>query len=187
MYPGETSAAIVRLLILVGGLAIGGGVYTYGTFHALFPTRAQIAAVASCGDLKRGGTLPLDAVDTIRVDEDAFYCLDSSGEWRVTRTSNLPFIFGLAIAFGSAVVAMWHTTYAKWLASSLLGHLVLGATMFGIPFTLLGLQLNFIEGTLTRSWALQGVLIGETAGLVSGAVFWFVITPGLNRKGQRRR
>jgi uncharacterized membrane protein len=74
----------------------------------------------------------------------------------------------------------------KWAASSLKGHLTLWPIMFGIPLTLLGLHLNFIEGTLTFDWAAHVIGYCAIISLVAAIPFWYVFTQPLLRRRKRK-
>jgi len=75
----------------------------------------------------------------------------------------------------------------KWASSSLLGHVVLCGTAWAGPMALLGMGLNYYDGTLTVGWALQITLGCILGGMVLGVVLWFTLTVPLAKSRERRR
>jgi hypothetical protein len=172
----------IRVLVFVVGLLVGVGVYSYGTFHSLVPTKAEIQAVANCGETggQEGGKSRENAA--IRTDDGSSSCLDSSGTWRVVPSNDAPFFLGLSIAFVSALFSLHRTRWGKWASSSRLGHLTFGFLLFGIPMSLLGLHLNLVEGTLTLNWGIHVVVYAVVIGTLTGLVVWYIVTAPLIRK-----
>jgi hypothetical protein len=174
-----------RLSVLLAGLLLGWLVYAYGMFHTLLPTGSEISDVANCGDssaarrLAQLGPLPVP-------DPDAKLCQVSSGEWKPTPYGDGPFFAGMLIIFGSALAALYRTRLGYWAASSLKGNLMAGLTLFGLTMTLLGIHLNFTEGTLTGNWALHCALYGELSGAFFGLLMWYtVIRPLVQRRAKK--
>jgi hypothetical protein len=160
---------------------LGWLVYAYGMFHTILPTWSEISDVANCGDtpaarrLAEFGHLPAP-------DPDAKLCKVSSDEWKPTPYGDGPFFAGMFIIYGSTLAALYRTRLSYWAARSLKGNLMIGLILFGLTMTLLGIHLNFTEGTLTGSWALYCVFYGELAGAVSGLLLWYTFTRPLLQK-----
>jgi hypothetical protein len=171
---------LIRLLILVVGILVALGVYSYGMFHTLLPEWSNIDDVANCG-VSHGA--PYQAVDTTTFGAgDSPLCKVGPGQWTKTPYGDAPLFFALALAFGSAMVALHRSQFLRWATSSAHGTVALFVLIFGIPMTLLGLHLNFVEGTLTLDWALHvsayALLIGAGAGLFA----WYTLVRRLRTK-----
>lgn len=137
------SASLRRVLLLIAGILFAGTFYSYSMFHSIIPTTVAISKVAMC---RENG--PPD-------DPDPILCLDASGNWKPVPYKAWPMYAAIAILVASAAPLLVQSGYMKWASSSLKGHLTLWPFAFGIPMALLGLHLNFIEGTLTANWAAQ--------------------------------
>jgi hypothetical protein len=121
-------------------------------------------------------------------DPDPFLCLDASGAWKPVPFNTLPICAAIAILFVSAAPLLARSGYWKWAMASLKGHLTLWPLMFGIPEILLGLHLNFIEGTLTANWAAHVVIYGAIISTVTAVPFWFFFTkPFIVRRRKRQQ
>jgi hypothetical protein len=170
-----------RLSVILAGLLLGWLVYAYGMFHTILPAWSDISDVANCGDSPAARRLA--EIDRPAVpDPDANLCNVSSGEWKPTPYGDAPFFAGMFIICGSTVVALYRTRFGYWAARSLKGNLVIGLALFGLPMTLLGIHLNFTEGTLTGDWALHCVFYGELVGAVVGLLMWYTVTRSLLQK-----
>jgi hypothetical protein len=162
--------------MLIIGMPFAGAVYSYSMFHSIVPTRAAIDNVGSCHEN--------GAPD----DPDPFLCLDASGAWKPVPFNTLPICAAIAILFVSAAPLLARSGYWKWAMASLKGHLTLWPLMFGIPEILLGLHLNFIEGTLTANWAAHVVIYGAIISTVTAVPFWFFFTkPFIVRRRKRQQ
>jgi hypothetical protein len=73
--------------------------------------------------------------------------------------------------------------FFKWGASSLVGNIVLSALFFSLPLTVIGLILNYVEGSLTWEWGGYVVFYCVLGGVAGGVILWFAITsPLITRK-----
>ena len=62
---------------------------------------------------------------------------------------------------------------------SLPGHLTLWQIFWGVPMAVVFLRMNYVEGTLSLTWALWCILCASAGALVVGALFWFTFFRGL--------
>jgi len=166
-------SATLRVLVVVIGTLAGWCVYSYGMFHRLIPAASEFAEVLNCGVLP-GASYHVEAIPASG-QSDLLLCEIAPGRWIRTPYGNGPFFLALAIAFGSALVALHRSTFLKWATTSAGGAAMLFLLIFGIPMTLLGLQLNLVEGTLTTDWALHVVLYCMPLGAVGGLVMWYML------------
>jgi hypothetical protein len=169
----------IRVLVLVLGILVGLGVYSYGMFHTLLPSWSNLANVGNCG-VSPGA--PYQLVDTRLGHNDSPLCQVAPGQWTKTPYRNGPFFLALAIAFGSTMVALHRSALLKLATSSAPGTVSLFLLIFGIPMVLLGLHLNFIEGTLTADWAAHVVVYGLVGGAVMGFIMWYILVRPLRAK-----
>jgi hypothetical protein len=90
--------------------------------------------------------------------------------------------FALAIAFGCTMIALHRSSFLKRMTRSVTGTVLLFLLLFGIPILLLGLHLNYVEGTLTVDWALHVAFytLLITAGF--GLFAWYTFVRGLRRE-----
>jgi hypothetical protein len=75
------------------------------------------------------------------------------------------------------------TAFLKWASTSLVGHVLL----YGLAFTLflspILIYLNYVEQTLTLSWAIFVVVVCAVLGAVGGLLIWSTITlPYIRRR-----
>ncbi len=77
--------------------------------------------------------------------------------------------------------------FVQWTCSSLVGHLVLFGLTFTVPICLLGMLLNYSEGTLTWDWAPFIALYSALGGVASAVIIWFTITSPLRQKYRGRQ
>jgi hypothetical protein len=164
---------MLRVLVVVIGILVGWCIYSYGMFHRLIPAASDFADAVNCGVLP-GAPYHVEAIPASG-QSDLLLCQVAPGRWTRTPYGNGPFFLALAIAFGSAMVALHRSTFLKWATTSAGGAATLFLLIFGIPMTLLGLQLNLVEGTLTADWALHVVLYCMPLGAVVGLVMWYTL------------
>jgi hypothetical protein len=166
-------SGITRLLIVVLGMLLGLGFYSFGMFHTLLPAWSNIADVADCGVLKDAA---YEAVDTtVSGATDLPLCQVEPGRWKITPYRDAPVFFALAIVFLSSMIAIHSSPFLKWAVSSARGTIVLSLFVFGIPMMLLGLHLNFVEGTLTLDWAMHIVLYTLLISAGFGLLAWYAM------------
>jgi hypothetical protein len=171
---------IIRLLVVALGILFGLGIYSYGMFHTLLPAWSNFVNVANCGVIK-GATYA--AVDTtVSGATDLPLCQVEPGRWTITPYGDAPMFFALAMAFLSTMIALHRSTFLRWAISSARGTILLFSIVFGIPMTLLGLHLNFVEGTLTLDWAIHVVLYTLLISAASGLVAWYTMIRRLRNK-----
>jgi hypothetical protein len=77
-------------------------------------------------------------------------------------------------------------TFAKWASTSLIGHVVLFELTFSIPMSFLMIYLNYVEGTLTASWALWLFFVSALLGSVGAGAIWYTITLPLIKRQKRK-
>jgi hypothetical protein len=171
---------MMRALVVVAGIVVGLGVYSYGMFHTFLPTWSNIADVANCGvspgvayqvvdtKLPNSGNLPL--------------CQLASGDWTKTPYGDGPLFLSLAIAFGCTIMAIHRSAFLKMTTRSVKGTVLLFLLLFGIPMLLLGLHLNYVEGTLTLDWALHVAAYTFLLTSVFGLFAWYTLVRGLQYK-----
>lgn len=171
---------MIRVLLVVIGILVALGVYSYDMFHTLLPTRSNFVDVANCG-VPPGAAY--QAVD-IRLpgSRDLPLCQMASGEWTKTPYGDRPLYLALAIAFGCTMVALHRSSFMKRMTRSAARTVFLFLLLFGIPMLLLGLHLNYVEGTLTVNWGLHVAFytLLITAGF--GLFAWYAFVRGLRRQ-----
>lgn len=169
----------IRVLVALIGILVGWSVYAYGMFHTLQPTRAHFANVANCGvspDIGRN-TRPITLGD-----EGGTLCQVTPGKWTKSPYNNGPFSLGLAIAFLTVLFAL--APFLRWATGSIWRFGVLGLLLWGIPMTLLGRQMNFVEGTLTPHWALRVVIYSELITAIGSVIAYPVLRRSLLRRSR---
>lgn len=113
-------------------------------------------------------------------------CYIAPGEWIKRPYGNTPFFFAIAIAFGSVLVVLTRSVFFAWATRSPGRFVVLSVLLWVTPMTLLGLQENFVEGTLTPDWAVHVVIYPELIAAMGGVFVWFmVLRPLLFRRSGR--
>jgi len=170
----------IRMLVVALGLLVGLGIYSYGMFHTLLPTWSNIADVANCG-VSPGAAY--QTVDTrVPGSSDLPLCQVAPGQWTKTPYGNGPFFLALAIAFGFTMVALHRSSFLKAAISSAARTVTLFLLIFGIPMLLLGLQLNFVEGTLTPDWAFHVAVYTLLIGAATGLLMWYILVRPLRAR-----
>src|SRR5665213_2669092 len=76
--------------------------------------------------------------------------------------------------------------YVIWLASSLIGTIVLFQFGFAVPMFIIFSYLNYTEGTLTPAWALYSALICCLAGASVGVFVWNTIFSSVSKRQKRK-
>jgi hypothetical protein len=160
---------------LITGIFIAGAVYSYSMFHSIIPTRVAISNVAMC----RENAAPNDP--------DPFLCLDASGTWKPVPYNAVPIFAVIAILMVSVAPLLARSGFKKWAVSSLKGHLTLWPLALGIPMTLLGLHLNFIEGTLTADWAAHVVMYSAIISTIAAVPIWYFVTKPVMARRKKKR
>jgi hypothetical protein len=171
--------SIIRALVITLGILVGLGIYSYGMFHTLLPTWPNIEDVANCG-VPPGATPQADHASTLGGTDPL--CQVAPGQWTKTPYGNAPLFVALAIAFGTTLMALHRSPFLKWASSSALGASTLFLLIFGVPMTLLGLHLNYVEGTLTADWALHVTAYALLIGAAGGLLMWYTLIRGLRAK-----
>lgn len=167
----------IRVLILLLGLCIGSVVYSYGMFHKFVPTWSDIATVANCGIVPSADT---ESSKRARAEDgSSFFCQVTPGKWIKTPYGSSPLFLALGVAFISALVALHRTSFLKWATGTATGVVTLFLLLFGIPMMLLGLQLNFIEGTLTPDGVLHIGIYAALGGSIMGLLAWHIVVKNL--------
>jgi hypothetical protein len=175
MIKVDRIAALWPTILFITGILIAGAVYSYGMFHSIIPTRLAISNVAMC----RENAAPDDA--------DPFLCLEASGSWKPIAHNGLPVYAAIAILMVSAAPLLTRSGFKKWAVSSLKGQLTFWPPVFGIPMILLGLHLNFIEGTLSTDWAAHVVLYGAIISTVLAVPIWYFVTRPLMARRKKKK
>jgi membrane associated rhomboid family serine protease len=109
-------------------------------------------------------------------------CQVAPGQWTKTPYGNGPFFLALAIAFGSTMVALHRSSFLKVAISSPARTVTLFLLIFGIPMLLLGLHLNFVEGTLTLDWAFHVAVYTLLIGAATGLLMWYFLVRPLRAR-----
>jgi hypothetical protein len=165
---------LLPTLLLIGGILLGGAAYSYNMFHSLIPTRVALENVSSC----RENAAPDDADPTV--------CLTSSGDWKPVPYDSTPAWISIGILFVLALPFLVQSGYLKWSLSSLKRQLTLWPLVLGVPENLLGLHMNFIEGTLTAEGALHKTILGMIVSIVAAIPFWYLIAkPAISNRIRR--
>lgn len=154
----------IRVLVATIGVLGGWSLYSYGTFHTVFPRSRDFANVANCGTYPHTDTNSAPAITLGQ--EDATLCQVAPGKWTESPYGNDPFFIGIGVAFITAMLAL--TPFLRWAIGSAWRFGVVSGVLWGIPMVLLGLQLNLVEGTLTLDWALHIVLYAEGIAVIGG-------------------
>jgi hypothetical protein len=171
---------MIRILVVVLGIVVGLGAYSYGMFHTLLPTWANITDVANCG--VSPGTA-YQAVDVRAPGSNNLpLCEVAPGRWTKTPYGNGPLFIALAIAFGSAMVALHRSSFLKWAIGSASGTVAFFLLIFGIPMMLFGLHVNFVEGTLTVDWAFHVAVYTLLVGAATGLLMWYILVRPLRAR-----
>jgi hypothetical protein len=70
-----------------------------------------------------------------------------------------------------------------WAATSLTGHVVFFELIFAIPMAIIFTYLNYIQGTLTVSWAIWIVGLSAAVSIIISILIWTTITmPRIKRR-----
>lgn len=157
-----------RVMVAIIGVVVGWSLYSYGTFHTLLPTSRDFANVANCGTYPHTDTNSAPPITLGQ--EDATLCQVAPGKWRKSPYGNDPFFLGIGIAFVTTMLAL--TPFLRWAIGSAWRFGVLSGVLWGIPMVLLGLQLNFVEGTLSLGWALHVVFYAEGIAVIGGLLVY---------------
>ena len=157
------TSLLLPALLLIGGILLAGAAYSYNMFHLLIPTGVALENVSSCSE------------NAAPDDDNPTMCLTSSGDWKPVPYNSTPAWILIAILFVSAVPLLARSGYLKWALSSLKGQLTLWPLVLGVPENLLGLHMNFIEGTLTAEGALHKAILGMLVSIVAAIPFWYLI------------
>jgi hypothetical protein len=76
----------------------------------------------------------------------------------------------------------------KWARTSLIGTIVVFELFLSIPMTILGLFLNYSEGTLTFAWAIWVLYVCAVGGAVLAVVIRYaVVLPHVKRRENRTK
>lgn len=75
----------------------------------------------------------------------------------------------------------------KEASKSLLGHVVLFQATVGGSVFILGLGLNYFQGTLTLPFALWIAFVSSLTGLLAAIFVWYAITEPMLRRIRRRQ
>jgi hypothetical protein len=173
-----------RGLVVVIGILVGLGVYSYGMFHTFLPSWSNIADVANCG-VPPGAAY--QAVDTKLPGAGGLpLCQVAPGEWVKTPYGDGPLFLALVIAFGCTMAAIHRSTFLKVATRSAKGTVFLFLLIFGIPMLLLGFHLNYVEGTLTLDWAIHVAMYSLLGAAAFGTFAWYTFVRGLRREVSAR-
>jgi uncharacterized integral membrane protein len=77
--------------------------------------------------------------------------------------------------------------FLKWCSTTLAGHLVLFALPFWIVLSTTFLIMNYLDGTLTFSWAISIILTGLIGGIIVAVLVWFTLTSRLIKATNQRQ
>lgn len=78
--------------------------------------------------------------------------------------------------------------FFRWGSQSLLGHMVMGALLFGLPLYLIQIYYAVVNQALTLNRFLLGVVVYLVAGAVFGVIMWFTLSrPLIKRKESKDR
>ena len=72
--------------------------------------------------------------------------------------------------------------FLKWVGSSLLGHIALSELLFSMPLFLLGLSLNYSEGTITVAWSFYIAIVCALGGIIFALLFWYTVSVPLIKR-----
>jgi hypothetical protein len=171
---------MMRGVRVLAGILVASAVYSYGMFHTLLPTASNFADVGNCGVSPGAAYQPVDT--TSPGAGDLPLCEVASGEWTMTPYGDGPLFLSLAIAFGCTMVAIHRSLFLKRMTRSATGTVLLFLLLFGIPMLLLGLHLNYVEGTLTVDWALHVAVYTFLITAGFGLFAWYTFVRGLRRE-----
>jgi hypothetical protein len=168
-----------RVLIIFLGLYVGFAVYSSAMFHKFTPTWSDIATVANCG-------IPTNVQDgvgdkTRPTNGGAYFCRIAPGEWIRTPYGTGPICLAIGIILISALAAIRRSTFLRWATRSFAGVVTLFLLLFGVPMMLLGLQFDFITGTLTLDVALRTAILAALAGSIMGLFAWLILSQRLGK------
>lgn len=76
--------------------------------------------------------------------------------------------------------------FLKWCSTTLAGHLVLFALPFWLVMSAIFLIVNYLDGTLTFSWAINIVLTSLVGGVIGAVLVWFTLTSPLIKATSQR-
>lgn len=170
---------VVRVCVVLLGLLIGAGVYSCGMFHTVRPTLSDFTRAANCGYPSAATAEHNISTEPVVADSASTLCYIAPGEWIKSPYGNTPFFFAIVIAFGSVSVALTRSAFFVWATRSAGRFVVSSVLLWGTPMTLLGLQENFVEGTLTPDWAVHVVIYSELIAAVGGVFVWYVVVRSL--------
>ena len=66
--------------------------------------------------------------------------------------------------------------FSRWARSSLLGHMVLFEVILSLPLSIVFLELNYTQGTLTAAWAFDMAIIWIALGAVVAVLGWYTVS-----------
>jgi hypothetical protein len=176
---------VIRALMAVLGLLVGLGVYSYGMFHTLMPTSADIKDVEHCG-IAAGTPFKVEPMTAYR-STGSFLCQVAPDEWVNTPYGSGPLFLGLATALGFGIFALYRSSVLRLVFASAPRVVTLVAAFWGVPMTLLNLHLTFIEGTLTPKWALRTAFYGMLSGVIVGLIMWYLVSRLLRARIEAKR
>jgi hypothetical protein len=80
------------------------------------------------------------------------------------------------------------TSFLKWVSGSLFGHVLFYGLLFTITLSPTFIYLNYVQESLTLSWAIYVVIVCVILGSVGGFLIWSTITlPRLKRRDRSLR
>jgi hypothetical protein len=171
---GKRLAAVWPMILLIAGILIAAAFYSYSMFHLIIPTKAAISNVAMCDE------------NVSPDDPSTFSCFDASGHWKPIPYNASPIIAAIAILMVSAFPLLAQSGVKTWSASPFKGHVTFWSFAFGIPMTLLGLHLNFIEGTLSADWAAHIIFYTALISILLTVPIWYLFTkPMMSRRRKK--
>ncbi len=75
--------------------------------------------------------------------------------------------------------------FSRWVAGTLVGHLLGIAVVFSVPLLVWFLIQNYTDGTLTASFLVRFIVIDFLLGAVVATVCWYSITLPIIKKYKR--
>lgn len=162
----------IRVLIVLFGLFLGFVVYSYGMFHKLTPNWSDIAVVENCGVSRSPGE---QTGDRARLDgTSSLFCQVAPGKWIKTPYGTSPLLLAFGVVLIASLAAVYRTSALRRATRTARRVVALFLVLFGIPMMLLGLQFNFVEGTLTLSGVLRIIIYAALGGGIMGLLGWYM-------------
>jgi hypothetical protein len=77
-------------------------------------------------------------------------------------------------------------TFLKWASSSMRGHIVLSQLFLSLPFFVVFVWLDVVDGRLTPIRVFYLAVIASVAGMIWAVLFWYTVSSPLIERRRKR-